>query len=122
MGKVYTLLAAGFTLLIGVHWLVWKFYFAQPESLFFKYYAFLAVLYIFLITLMVLAVQLAKDFFAFMVIGLIFLKFLAMYIIRKKLMMSSLDAAGFHLVFPYFIMTILLTWFSAKLLAHDKKH
>ncbi|WP_426278055.1 hypothetical protein ACN9MN_01680 [Chryseobacterium sp. S-02] len=108
-----------FTFLI--HFSLWKFVFHLDEIIIVKFYLFLSVMFMMMITLVILINRVAPQFLGMSVIGLILLKFGLMFLIRKKLNFEAIPDYKFHFIIPYFVLTALLTYYAIKLINHDKK-
>ncbi len=110
-----------FFLTFLIHFSLWKFVFHLDEIVIVKFYLFLSVMFMMMITLVVLINKTVPQFLGLSVIGLILLKFGLMYLIRKKLNFESVPDYKFHFIIPYFVLTALLTYYAIMLINHDKK-
>jgi len=95
--------------------------FSFDEVVIVKFYLFLSIMFMMMITLIILINRVAPEFLGLSVIGLILLKFALMYLIRKKLNFEAIPGYKFHFIIPYFVLTTLLTYYAIKLINHDKK-
>ncbi len=80
-----------------IHFSLWKFVFHLDEIIIIKFYLFLSVMFMMMITLIILINRVAPEFLGLSVIGLILLKFGLMYLIRKKLNFETIPAINFIL-------------------------
>jgi len=110
-----------FFLTFLVHFSLWKFVFHLNEIVIVKFYLFLSVMFIMMITLIILINKTVPQFLGLSVIGLVLLKFGLMYLIRKKLNFEAVPDYKFHFIVPYFVLTGLLTYYAIRLINHDKK-
>lgn len=110
-----------FFLTFVVHFSLWKFVFHLNELLIVKFYLFLSVMFMMMITLIILINRVAPEFLGLSLIGLILLKFLLMYLIRQKLNFEAVPGYKYHFILPYFVLTTLLTYYAIRLINHDKK-
>jgi hypothetical protein len=110
-----------FFLTFLIHFSLWKFVFHLDEIIIVKFYLFLSVMFIMMITLIVLINKIVPQFLGLSVIGLILLKFCLMYLIRKKLNLETIPDYKYHFIVPYFILTALLTYYAIRLINYDKK-
>ncbi|SHM98191.1 hypothetical protein SAMN05444360_12454 [Chryseobacterium carnipullorum] len=110
-----------FFLTFLIHFSLWKFVFHLDEIIIVKFYLFLSVMFMLMITMIVLINRVVPEFLGLSVIGLILLKFGLMYLIRKKLNFEVIPGYKFHFIIPYFVLTTLLTYYAIKLINHDKK-
>ncbi|NML57396.1 hypothetical protein [Chryseobacterium cheonjiense] len=110
-----------FFLTFLIHLSLWKFVFHLDEVIIVKFYLFLSIMFMMMITLIILINRVAPEFLGLSVIGLILLKFALMYLIRKKLNFEAIPSYKFHFIIPYFVLTTLLTYYAIKLINHDKK-
>lgn len=106
----------------AIHFGIWNYVCHLDPIIIIKFYLFLSVVFMMMVTLVVLIYRIAPDFLGLSLIGLILLKFALMYLIRKKLNFQEIPDYKFHFVIPYFVLTGLLTYFAIGLLNHDKKH
>lgn len=105
-----------------VHFVLWKYVFQLDNLLIVKFYLFLSILFMMLITIVHIINRIAPEFLGLSLIGLILLKFVMMYLIREKLDFQTVPNYKFHFVIPYFILTTLLTIYTIQLIKYDKKH
>lgn len=104
-----------------IHFAIWKFVFHLDEVVIIKFYLFLAIIFMMMITLIVLINKIVPQFLGLAVIGLILVKFGMMYLIRNKLHFEEIPNYKFHFIVPYFVLTALLTYYAIRLINYDKK-
>lgn len=110
-----------FFLTFIIHFAIWKFVFHLDEVVIIKFYLFLAIIFIMMITLIVLINKIVPQFLGLAVIGLILVKFGMMYLIKNKLHFEEIPNYKFHFIVPYFVLTALLTYYAIRLINYDKK-
>jgi len=104
-----------------IHFAIWKFVFHLDEVVIIKFYLFLAIIFMMMITLIVLINKIVPQFLGLAVIGLILVKFGMMYLIKNKLHFEEIPNYKFHFIVPYFVLTALLTYYAIRLINYDKK-
>ncbi|MCJ8154011.1 hypothetical protein MKJ01_09600 [Chryseobacterium sp. SSA4.19] len=110
-----------FFLTFLIHFSLWKFVFHLDEMVIVRFYLFLSIMFMIMITLVILIHKTVPQFLGMSLIGLILLKFGLMYLIRKKLNFELIPGYKFHFIIPYFVLTTLLTYYAIRLINHDKK-
>lgn len=110
-----------FFLTFIIHFAIWKFAFHFDEVVIIKFYLFLAIFFMMMITLIVLINKIVPQFLGLAVIGLILVKFGMMYLIKNKLHFEEIPDYKFHFIIPYFVLTALLTYYAIRLINYDKK-
>ncbi len=110
-----------FFLTFIIHFAIWKFVFHLDEVVIIKFYLFLAIIFMMMITLIVLINKIVPQFLGLAVIGLILVKFGMMYLIKNKLHFEEIPNYKFHFIVPYFVLTALLTYYAIRLINYDKK-
>jgi len=110
-----------FFLTFIIHFAIWKFVFHLDEVIIIKFYLFLSIIFMMMITLIVLINKIAPQFLGLAVIGLILIKFGLMYLIKNKLHFEEIPNYKFHFIIPYFVLTALLTYYAIRLINYDKK-
>jgi len=115
------LIVVFFFLTFLIHFSLWKFVFHLDEIIIIKFYLFLSVMFMMMITIIILINRVVPQFLGLLVVGLVLLKFALMYLIRKKLNFEVIPGYKFHFIIPYFVLTTLLTYYAITLINHDKK-
>ena len=110
-----------FFLTFIIHFAIWKFVFYLDEVTIIKFYLFLSVIFMMMITLLLIINRTFPQFVGMSVIGLILVKFGLMYLIKNKLHFEMIPNFKFHFIIPYFILTALLTYYAIQLINYDKK-
>ena len=104
-----------------IHFAIWKFALHLDEVIIIKFYLFLSIIFMMMITLIVLINKIVPQFLGLAVIGLILVKFGMMYLIKNKLHFEEIPNYKFHFIVPYFVLTALLTYYAIRLINYDKK-
>ncbi|WP_027384650.1 hypothetical protein [Epilithonimonas caeni] len=110
-----------FFLTFIIHFILWKFVFHLNEVTIIKFYLFLSIIFMMMITLIILINRIVPQFLGLAVIGLILVKFGMMYLIKNKLHFEEIPNYKFHFIIPYFVLTALLTYYAISLINYDKK-
>ncbi|MDP9956516.1 hypothetical protein J2X97_002175 [Epilithonimonas hungarica] len=110
-----------FFLTFIIHFILWKFIFHLDEVTIIKFYLFLSIIFMMMITLIILINKIVPQFLGLAVIGLILVKFGMMYLIKNKLHLEEIPNYKFHFIIPYFVLTALLTYYAIQLINYDKK-
>ena len=110
-----------FFLTFIIHFAIWKFVFHLDEVVIIKFYLFLSVIFMMMITLLLIIDRTVPQFLGMSVLGLIIVKFGLMYLIKNKLHLEAVPNFKFHFVIPYFVLTALLTYYAIQLINYDKK-
>lgn len=110
-----------FFLTFIIHFAIWKFALHLDEVIIIKFYLFLSIIFMMMITLIVLISKIVPQFLGLAVIGLILVKFGMMYLIKNKLHFEGIPNYKFHFIVPYFVLTALLTYYAIRLINYDKK-
>ena len=110
-----------FFLTFIIHFAIWKFALHLDEVTIIKFYLFLSIIFMMMITLIILINRIVPQFLGLAVIGLILVKFGMMYLIKNKLHFEEIPNYKFHFIVPYFVLTALLTYYAIRLINYDKK-
>ena len=112
----------GFMLTFILHLVIWTQVENLQPNLIIKFYLFLGVMFMMLVTLINIINRTVPEFLGLSFIGIILLKFMLMYLIRMKLNFEVVPHYKFHFIIPYFVLTGLLTYYTIQLLNQEKKH
>ncbi len=112
----------GFVVVMMVHLIIWTQVEHLAPLLLIKFYVFLSVMFLMLITVINIINKTVPEFLGLSFIGIILLKFVLMYLIRMKLDFEQIPHYKFHFIIPYFVLTGLLTYYTIQLLNQEKKH
>ena len=112
----------GFMLTLIIHLVIWTQIENLQPNLIIKFYLFLGVMFMMLVTLINIINRTVPEFLGLSFIGIILLKFVLMYLIRMKLNFEEVLHYKYHFIIPYFVLTGLLTYYTIQLLNQEKKH
>ena len=112
----------GFMLTFILHLVIWTQVENLQPNLIIKFYLFLGVMFMMLVTLINIINRTVPEFLGLSFIGIILLKFVLMYLIRMKLNFEEVLHYKYHFIIPYFVLTGLLTYYTIQLLNQEKKH
>lgn len=115
-----SVLWTGFVLTFIVHYLIWTQVEQLAPLLLVKFYLFLSVMFMMLVTVINIINRTVPEFLGLSFIGIILLKFVLMYLIRMKLYFETVPHYKYHFIIPYFVLTGLLTYYTIQLLNRDK--
>ncbi len=122
MNKIFRYIAIAFVLLLVSHICFWTQCVHEPLSKLFQFYIFFVLMNSFIFTLLYIIYQTGKDYLGFSMIGIIFLKFIFIFLIIKKLQLNQLAFYQLQILVPYLLSIIALTMSAITLLKTDKKH
>lgn len=104
-----------------IHFCLWKFMFHLDEVIIIKFYLFLSLIFMMMVTLLLIINKTAPQFVGLSVLGLILIKFFLMYLIKNKLHFDEIPGYKFHFILPYLVLTALITYYAIQLINYDKK-
>lgn len=110
-----------FFLTFIIHFAIWKFAFHLDEVTIIKFYLFLAIIFMMILTLIILINKILPQYLGFAMVGLIVMKLGLMFLVKNKLHFEAIPSYKFHFIVPYLIMTALLTYYAIQLINYDKK-
>lgn len=116
MLKSNTLYIILYFLLFFVHFAIWQVLEIGFETTFVKYYLFLTLLFIMVLTILSIIKKIYPDYIGFAFMGLVMFKLMIMFLIMKKLNLGEVPNYKFHFIIPYLLSLVLETLYSVKLL------
>jgi len=119
--KSNIIISVVFFLTFIIHFAIWKFVFHLDEVTIIKFYLFLTIIFMMMITMILIINKVVPEFLGMAMIGLILMKFGLMYLIKNKLHLEEVPGYKFHFIIPYFVLTGLLTYYAIQLINYDKK-
>lgn len=114
---IYILL---YFVMIALHFIIWKIWVADFESIFYKYYLFLSFIFIFVISNLIIFKKVFPGYIGFVFMGLLLFKLMIMFLIIQKLQLSIVPYYKLHFVLPYLISLLLETLFAVQLIKDEK--
>lgn len=110
----------GFMFLI--HLVIFQVYIGCCEVIFIKYYLFLTLLFMMVVTLMTLFQKLFPDYLGFLFMGLMLVKLAVMFLIMNKLNLSEVPYYKINFILPYLVCLTLFTMYSIGLIQGTEKN
>ena len=118
--KKTTLYIILYFLMVIVHFGIWSFLKMDFEVTFFKYYLFLTIIFMMVITILSIFKKIYPDYVGFVFMGLILFKLMMIMIIKKKLNIMEVPHYKLHFVLPYLISLVLETLYAVQLIKDEK--
>ncbi|UOE42058.1 hypothetical protein MTP09_05330 [Chryseobacterium suipulveris] len=114
--KNNTLYIILYFLMFFIHFGIWQFLEVGFETTFIKYYLFLTVLFMMVITILSIIKKIYPTYIGFAFMGLVMFKLMVMFLIMKKLNLSEVPNYKIQFIVPYLISLLLETLYSVKLI------
>ena len=92
-----------------IHFGIWQFLEVGFETTFIKYYLFLTVLFMMVITILSIIKKIYPTYIGFAFMGLVMFKLMVMFLIMKKLNLSEVPNYKIQFIVPYLISLLLET-------------
>ncbi len=109
--------------MFAVHFVLWQFLVKSYETTFIKYYLFLTVLFMMVVTIMSIFRNIYPNYLGFVFMGLILFKLAMLFIIMNKLNLREVPHYKLQFIIPYLVALTLETMYSVNLIQADgKKH
>lgn len=109
-------------LMFIVHFIIFKNTTDCCETIFIKYYLFLTLVFMMVITIMSIIKIVAKDYLGFIFMGLIFLKLILMFLVMNKLNLKEVPHYKLQFIVPYLISLVLITLYCIGLIRQNEKN
>ena len=122
MKKSNFIYIAIYFLMFLVHFIFFQNYVKCCEVAFIKYYLFLTLLFMMVLTVMSIFKKIYPDYLGFVFMGLVLFKLAMMFIIMNKLDLNEVPNYKLHFIIPYLVSLTLVTLFSVKLIQKDEKN
>lgn len=117
--KNNTLYIILYFLMFFVHFGIWQLLKVGFETTFIKYYLFLTMLFMMVITILSIIKKIYPTYIGFAFMGLVMFKLMIMFLIMKKLNLSEVPNYKIHFIIPYLISLLLETLYSVKLIQKE---
>ena len=114
--KNNTLYIILYFLMFFIHFGIWQFLKIGLETIFIRYYLFLTILFIMVITILSLIKKIYPNYIGFAFMGLVMFKLMVMFLIMNKLNLNEVPDYKIHFIVPYLISLLLETLYSVKLI------
>ena len=103
-----------------IHFGIWQFLKIGFETTFIKYYLFLTVLFMMVITILSIVKKIYPTYIGFAFMGLVMFKLMIMFLVMKKLNLGEVPNYKVHFIIPYLISLVLETLYSVKLIQTEE--
>ena len=120
MLKSNTLYIILYFLLFFVHFAIWQVLEIGFETTFVKYYLFLTLLFVMVLTILSIIKKIYPTYIGFAFMGLVMFKLMIMFLIMKKLNLSVVPQYKIHFIIPYLISLLLETLYLVKLINKEE--
>ena len=117
--KNNTLYIILYFLMFFVHFGIWQLLKVGFETTFIKYYLFLTMLFMMVITILSIIKKIYPAYIGFAFMGLVMFKLMIMFLIMKTLNLSEVPNYKIHFIIPYLISLLLETLYSVKLIEKE---
>ncbi|SFI05403.1 hypothetical protein [Halpernia frigidisoli] len=107
-------------LMFFMHFGIWTYLKLDFEVVFFKYYLFLTIIFMMVITILSLFKKIYPDHLGFVFIGLIMVKLMMIMIIKKKLNIVEVPNYKLNFILPYLMSLLLETLYAVQLIKDEK--
>lgn len=119
--KGSTLFILSFILLFFIHFFIWQTWVKDFEIILIKYYLFLTILFMMVITILSIIKKIYPEYIGFTFLGLMMFKLTIMFLIMNKLNLQIVPHYKFHFIPPYLLSLLLETLYAINLI-RDKKN
>lgn len=118
--KKTTLFILIYFLLFFLHFAIWQYFKLGFEIIFLKYYLFLTILFMMVITVLSIFKKIYPNYIGFVFLGLILFKLTMIMLLKKKLNITEVPLYKLHFVLPYLISLVLETLYAVQLIKDEK--
>lgn len=118
--KNNTLYILLYFLMFLIHFGIWQLLEIGFETTFIKYYLFLTVLFMMVITILSIVKKIYPTYIGFAFMGLVMFKLMIMFLVMKKLNLGEVPNYKVHFIIPYLISLVLETLYSVKLIQTEE--
>lgn len=118
--KNNTLYIVLYFVMFFVHFAIWQVLKIGFETTFVKYYLFLTLLFVMVLTILSIIKKIYPTYIGFAFMGLVMFKIMIMFLIMKKLNLSEVPNYKIHFIIPYLISLLLETLYAVKLINKDQ--
>ncbi len=108
--------------MFAIHFALFKYSINCCETVFIKYYLFLTILFMMVITVMSIFKKIYPDYLGFVFMGLVLFKLAMMFLIMNKLKLSEVPYYKFNFIIPYLLSLTLVTLYSVNLIQKGEKN
>lgn len=104
------------------HFFIFNFTVGCCQVIFFKYYLFLSLIFLLVITVMTISKIRFPEYLGFTFVGLVLVKLSLMFIVMNKLDLKEIPYYKFHFIIPYLISLFLLTVYAVNMISKGEKN
>ena len=115
-----TLFIGLYFIMFFIHFAIWQFLNIGFETTFVKYYLFLTLLFVMVLTILSIIKKIYPTYIGFAFMGLVMFKLMIMFLIMKKLNLGEVPNYKIHFILPYLISLVLETLYAVKLINKDE--
>lgn len=101
------------------HFALWQILEVGFETTFVKYYLFLTLLFVMVLTILSIIKKIYPTHIGFTFMGLVMFKLMIMFLVMKKLNLGEVPNYKIHFIIPYLISLVLETLYAVKLINKD---
>lgn len=109
-------------LMFIIHFILFRFFVNCCETEFLRYYIFLSLLFIMVLTIMSIFKRLFPNYLGFVFMGLVLIKLSLMFLIMNKLHLHEIPYYKIQFILPYLLSLVLETLYSANLIQKGEKN
>ena len=118
--KNNTLYILLYFLVFIIHFAIWQIFKIGFETTFIKYYLFLTLLFVMVLTILSIIKKIYPTHIGFAFMGLVLFKLMIMFLVMNKLNLGEVPHYKLHFITPYLISLVLETLYSVKLLQAEE--
>lgn len=118
--KKTTLYIVAYFLMFFVHFIIWYYFKLGFEVIFLKYYLFLTLLFMMVITFLSIFKTINSQKIGYIFLGLVLFKLILVFIFKNKLNLVEVPNYKSHFIFPYLVSLVLETLYAAQLVKDEK--
>lgn len=104
------------------HFFIWKTWVQDNENIFVKYYLFLTLIFIMVLTILSLIKKIYPQYIGFAFMGLMMFKLSIIFLIMNKLKLTSVPDYKLHFIPPYLVSLLIETFYAISLLKDEKNN
>ncbi len=108
--------------MFALHFVIWNYLNIGFETVFIRYYLFLTILFMMVVTVMSIFKIIYPNYLGFVFLGLVLVKLTLMMIVMNKLKISEVPDFKLHFIIPYLISLTLVTLYSISIIKKDEKN
>lgn len=114
--KSNTIYVILFFLMFALHFFIWQHLKIGFETTFIKYYLFLTLLFMMVVTVISIIKKIYPNYVGFGFMGLVMFKLMLMLLVMKKLNLNEVPNYKVHFIIPYLIALVLETLYAVKII------